>query len=54
MQAAAMQNMPTNQMSYGGYMPQYANVPQFDYLSNLQDVGADTFTGDEFEGWEFQ
>lgn len=54
MQAAAMQNMPSNQMPYGGYMPQYANVPQFDYLSNLQDVGANTFTGEEFEGWEFE
>lgn len=34
--------------------PGETNIPQFNYLSNLQDVGADTFTGDEFEGWEFQ
>jgi hypothetical protein len=54
MQLAQMQNMQQNQMPYGGYMPQYANIPQFNYMSNLQDVGADTFTGDEFEGWEFQ
>lgn len=48
------QRMQQNQMQYGGYMPQQANIPQFDYLSTLQDIGADTFTGDEFEGWEFQ
>jgi hypothetical protein len=54
MQVAQMRNMPVQPPQYGGYMPQQANVPQFDYLSTLQDVGADTFTGDEFEGWEFQ
>lgn len=54
MQLAQMRNMPMQPPQYGGYMPQQANIPQFDYLSTLQDTGADTFTGDEFEGWEFQ
>lgn len=54
MTPASMQSMPQNQMPYGGYMPQQTNIPQFDYLSTLQDIGANTFTGDEFEGWEFQ